>query len=223
MKILHVSDTHGNLPELDKEADIIVHSGDFLPTKGRRMGERIRARAEFQYQRHWVSRRLQTLAEWIGPRPFLLTRGNHDFYNAVPAMRSAGIDAIDLSYQLVEHRGVTFYGFPPIPFVEGEWAAEMTEDSIAARLAVVPHCDILVPHCPPYGVLDVSEGRHLGSEALLNWLTYGLSPLGRKPRAVLCGHIHSSHGVSSLNGIVVSNSATVTRMLTVPEVVMITV
>ena len=45
--ICHVSDLHGELPEFEGlgQCDIIVNSGDWMPTKGRRMGERIQPRS----------------------------------------------------------------------------------------------------------------------------------------------------------------------------------
>lgn len=61
--------------------------------------------------------------------------------------------------------------------------------------------DILITHNPPYGILDFDDGINYGSEKLLEKLT----TLNLK--AHLFGHIHSSHGEETINGITFSNGS----------------
>jgi predicted phosphodiesterase len=49
VKILHISDTHGRMPELRGEHDVIVHSGDMLPNRSFGISA-----IEETFQRYWV-------------------------------------------------------------------------------------------------------------------------------------------------------------------------
>jgi Icc-related predicted phosphoesterase len=56
-------------------------------------------------------------------------------------------------------------------------------------LAKCPASAILVSHSPPKGAVDVSSsGRSLGSTAVRAAIA------SKKPRLVVCGHIHDSGG-----------------------------
>ncbi len=61
-------------------------------------------------------------------------------------------------------------------------------------MPIVPSAALLVVHSPPYGHVDRSRGRNLGSRAILDAI------LTRAPRLAVCGHIHESWGQRSLIG-----------------------
>jgi Icc-related predicted phosphoesterase len=61
-------------------------------------------------------------------------------------------------------------------------------------LAECPEGSVLAVHSPPHGHVDVSRGRHLGSESVLRAIE------SRRPRLALCGHIHEQWGRESTIG-----------------------
>src|ERR1051325_2270861 len=91
MKIVHVSDTHGLLPELPS-GDIVLHTGDFLPNRSRGVVD-----VETVHQMDWLRRHIIEIVDWIGDRPFLFVQGNHDYINPCPTLRDAGVDARNIS------------------------------------------------------------------------------------------------------------------------------
>lgn len=208
MRILHTSDTHGaDLSAIPLDGiDVIVHSGDFQPTKGRRMGERIRPVAESRYQERWIRKAAPKIAEWAGARLFLYLPGNHDFFHCVPDLEAAGVHIINLSGRTATVEGVSFYGYRFVPYLEGEWCGELREHEIAEHALEFPDVDVLVTHSPPAGILDAAHGDRHGSTALANEYLYHRE--GRWPRVWLCGHVHEGVGRMPFGDTLVVNSAT---------------
>lgn len=222
--IAHFSDTHG-LPRkrVPDDASIIVHTGDLFPNKTR--GNRF---VEPGYQREWLIKVLPNWHAWCGGRPFIHVPGNHDFFDPVPLMRRAGIDAHGVDSRelvkiwlassmtvdgvLTEERHITFAGIPDIPWMGGEWNHERHEVEISERFAEVLALrpDVVVCHCPIYGVLDSAYGNHIGSTSIATALLYG----EHEPLAYLHGHCHESHGEARLRNTLVSNAATIRRTIT---------
>lgn len=180
MKILHLSDTHGchhrlrNLPE----ADVLVHSGDFTMTGTE-------------------SEALDFL-NWLCDLPYkhkIFICGNHD-----DCLYDANIDGLDhnvhyLRNSGVEIDGVKFYGVPMF-----------MNDCISSRQNrnyddIPADTDILITHSPAYGILDLDDHTHYGSEALLKTVTT------IKPRYHRFGHVHAQHGILIKDGTVYSNGA----------------
>lgn len=219
MRILHVSDLHGTMPKIvDDSWDVMVNTGDWQPTKGRRAGDdKIRPRAEWLYQEQWVRRNLVQIAEWLRGRPMIFVPGNHDYYNPVPMLRTVGIDAIDANLTLVELGGLRFYGVPHIPFhpkfdLFPEWNRQVPEAEIAEIMKAVPRdIDVFLAHCPPAGILDQHGKRRFGSSAILHAFEHEWE--ADFPRLYLCGHIHASYGVHQWYEMHVSNAATGGRMI----------
>ncbi len=78
-------------------------------------------------------------------------------------------------------------GIPVTPF--GSWSYDFTEDEAEELLAECPEGGVLVSHSPPKGVVDVSSrGLSLGSVAVREVVER------RRPKLVVCGHIHDSAG-----------------------------
>ena len=69
-----------------------------------------------------------------------------------------------------------------------------------ARIPADP--DILITHCPAYGILDFDDGINYGSEEILERL-----PSFPNLKAHLFGHIHAQHGILEQNGVTFSNGA----------------
>lgn len=225
LSILHFSDMHGETSLLEgcpspEHFDAVVCTGDLCPNKTR--GKR---KSEVPYQSEWVINNVLWFRSLCQDKPFLLTRGNHDFADICTILRRAGIRAHALERQPYGdgpfvHRGVVFAGLPHIPFIAGEWNFEAhpgAELRYQTDLALEPDPHVLAAHCPPYGILDGSDcGDHFGNAPLSNIIAF------EKPRrlhTVLCGHVHShggQHAYDPTIGVHVFNNATTWRVVKIP-------
>jgi len=213
LRILHISDTHGYMPELRGDFDVVVHSGDLLPNKT--FGIR---RVEETFQANWLEALAPQLKKWLGAKPFLFCPGNHDFVDPIPYLRAAGVSAHSIADCLFELKGVRFYGFPWVP-VFGSWNYMVSSEERRARLAPALELldegkiDVFVAHGPMRGVLDRNgDGERCGSRVMREAMQNAKIP----PKLFLHGHIHESAGVHGWSrGVIVSNAACVQRILTV--------
>ncbi len=223
MKICHISDTHSLMNKLNGDFDAIVHSGDFMPnspfrfTSSFQLNGYIDVPREYHFQKKWITDNLQRLADWIGDKPFIFCAGNHDFYDPIPLMKDYGINAINITNASYTYNGLKFYGFPYVPFI-GCWNFELGHDKMTEEVERVValsnegEIDILVCHCPPANILDYDhkQGKHFGNGPLKTSLEYKFDIL---PKALLTGHIHQSHGTYVYNNMIISNAATIQRII----------
>lgn len=227
--LIHISDNHSTLPKLPGDADeMVVCSGDFFPNSTRGVVE-----VEETYQTQWLIENLPAIKKWIGGRTFIFCDGNHDFIDPCEILQREGVRAISITNRLKQHNGITFYGFPYIPWIGGEWNYEchvpdMINQVAKLKLALSRGVDVLVAHCPPYGILDanfvIRDGtrlvvpgwaEHCGNRILTNLLSYELDniPKELRPKYLLCGHIHESHSIMEEFGMTISNAATIVRLI----------
>ncbi len=203
MRLCHVSDTHGWFRPVPTDADIIVHSGDFLPNRTFGIWS-----IESAYQPKWIEDNAEKLKEWVRDRPLLITHGNHDFINIVPHLQTIGIDAHQLDDRRYVHSGIVFYGFPHVPAFSAQWNYETSHTELTARTEAIDleGVNFLVAHSPFFGVLDRNQkGERCGSKPMRKFLQENR----HVPEYYLCGHIHESNGVQHWSrGIKVYNSAT---------------
>lgn len=181
MKILHISDTHGNHHRLLDlpEADVVVHSGDF--TMNGSEAEAI------------------DFMNWFCDLPYrhkIFICGNHD-----DCLYGANIDGLDdnvhyLCNSGIEIDGLKFYG---VPMFMGDCVTDRQSHNY---VRIPADTDILITHCPAYGILDFDDGINYGSEEILERL-----PSLHNLKAHLFGHIHAKHGMIGHDGIVFSNGA----------------
>lgn len=180
MRILHLSDTHGchhRLRDLP-EADVLVHSGDFCM-----VGSQEEA-IDF--------------LNWFCDLPYrhkIFICGNHD-----DCLYGANIDGLDnnvhyLCNSGIEINGLKFYGVPM-------FFSDCISNRQIKHYANIPEdTDVLITHCPPYGILDLDGNTNYGSKELLTKIS--AIPL----EAHLFGHIHAQHGIKIFNSIIFSNGA----------------
>jgi Icc-related predicted phosphoesterase len=225
MKILHFSDNHGQFDDIsNKEFDVVVCSGDFFPNKnwGPLQNSRMH-QEEIKFQTGWLKDRIPFMKEWLQNKPFLFCSGNHDFINPCAILQENGIKAIDLDNNVVEYGGLTWYGFPYIPMIQGFWNKECGSqylkeetDKFVKRLEDANKfdaLDVLVSHCPLYGILDECFGEHCGNQHMNNVLAYRFNKL---PKLMCFGHIHNSWGCDTFgeeDEMFISNAATGYRIL----------
>lgn len=219
MRILHFSDNHGLIPELDLDGiDAVINSGDFLPNKTHG-GNSYYLSMELQFQQTWIKENEEELAEMVPPPiPFLISRGNHDFINPADYLSD---NVHDLTSKLVEICGIKFFGYPYTPWLAGEWWGELTErqekHAMEGLLLVLERDkpDVLISHGPMHGILDKnSYGEHCGSGKLRKLLMHTTKHL---PKVMLHGHIHEHAGKSMMTSagrdMRVFNSATIVQTI----------
>jgi Icc-related predicted phosphoesterase len=109
--------------------------------------------------------------------PRLGIHGNHDGEHEL-----AGVGIDDLHLSRVEVGGWTFCGFEgSVRYHEGPHQYTQQEAAILAR--VLPAAEVLLCHCPPWGVNDdPSDPAHAGFRALRDWVER------HRPRYLLHGH-----------------------------------
>ena len=121
--------------------------------------------------------------------------GNHD-----ACLYGAKIDGLDKNVHYLCNSGVVIDGvkFYAVPmFME-----DCISDRQSRNYAAIPaDADVLITHCPPYGVLDFGDGINYGSTELLAKVEE------IKPHLHLFGHIHKQHGVEKKGLTTFSNGA----------------
>lgn len=221
IRFTHLSDTHGIWPGYfsdtfppSKNVDFVVHSGDMAPNNSdipRHLRPTLERKKEEAYQENWWKGNLEALKKELSGRPFIFIRGNHDFFDPLQLLLNADINAFCVENRrkviTVKDHDLVFYGLPQIPYLSGEWNFETRLDEMKEYVEKIPECDILLAHCPPYGILSHPEkdGKQGGNSALTHWLDYGSEFL---PKYILTGHMHESRGIFVYNDTVISNAAT---------------
>lgn len=211
MRIMHVSDRHGSFPNLKGYFDVVVDSGDMLPDPPSKKENLQKA------QLWWLENHLNDFKKWLSGKPFLFTCGNHDWLNAElieQTLNDNGIQAYCLHDKLVTYNNVNFYGFPYVPPITGEFAYESVYDVMVDRVNALvdtikkSYIDVVVAHCPPANCLDLDfkQNRRFGNIAMADALNYKLEE-ELLPCYYLTGHVHSSHGFMTINGMMISNAA----------------
>lgn len=175
MRICCLSDIHGYLPTIP-DCDLLLLAGDYC--------------RDHNYHA-WYGR---SFARWIAEIAnrgikVVGVAGNHDFIFeqredfSIPHwtyLQDSGF----------RWNGLNIWGTPWQPRFY-DWAFNLDEPELEKKWSLIPDdTDILILHGPPYGYGDRTEdGRRTGSSSL----TKRIKEV--KPKLVVCGHIHCSHGV----------------------------
>lgn len=121
------------------------------------------------------------------------------------AARESLQDLVYLQDEAATVCGVKFYGSPWTPRFF-DWGFQLGYEA-ARHHWLIPQCDVLVTHGPPFGMLDLcDDGRRVGCRALTETLTdintlaraakkAGDAPCRVPPSIHAFGHIHHSYGV----------------------------
>lgn len=171
MTIAFLSDTHGKHREMKNmpQADVLIHAGD-LSWNG-------------------TEEEIADFISWLGSLDYrhkIFIAGNHD-----DCLDGAEIEGLPenchyLCNSGIEIGGVRIWGVPLFLSDEIYW-----EDLYPEKIARIPEqTDVLISHCPPFGILDKSAfGANMGSEDLRRRVE------NTAPRYHLFGHIHEACGV----------------------------
>ncbi len=187
MKILVVSDIHGNHAELKKLAaethgvQLMIAAGDLTHFGSREDAETV----------------LDSL-DGLG-LPYAAVPGNCDNESAAAAIAERGVNIEGVEKEL---EGVRLFGIGgglPGPVSTPN---EISEDDISSALEELKGGDLLlVSHQPPAETVAdrAMKVKHVGSSALKKWID------DHTPLLTVCGHIHESHGFQEYNGSYVLN------------------
>ncbi len=188
MRIYAVADIHGKKPYIDEvkknlirwAPDILVMAGDMTSF----------------FRKNGLASELKRFA-----LPKLAVRGNTDLKPAEQVFIRNRIIIIDKKqFVFKEHDFVGISGTIPLPFLSIIGFPEKKRLAEIEPL-VTPH-SILVTHPPPRKTLDKAGGKyHAGSINLKHFIEK------RKPRLLICGHIHEQSGYALHGRTLVVNCA----------------
>ncbi|HBC89320.1 MAG TPA: metallophosphoesterase [Lentisphaeria bacterium] len=186
IRLVIIADTHlGHHDILLPDGDILIVAGDFTEHR----------QAE-----------IVDFNNWLGMRPHshkIIIAGNHDLpvENNPDEARELLFNAIYLQDKCANVMGLSFYGTPWSP--ASGWSFQLEDDRLNEKWRKIPeNIDVLVTHCPPYGILDRSTtGIHLGCPLL----TENLQRI--RPKLHVFGHIHESYGILRKDGTLYANAS----------------
>lgn len=214
MIIAHVSDTHGKFPPIPKSAEIVISSGDDLPNTTRGNEE-----VEPYFQRVWINANVENYKKWLDGRTFIRCAGNHDFCPMLcPTLTDANIPAIDVTNNYYVFNELGIYGFPYIPYINGEWKFESTVSDMSRHvrrlkdILVKNKIDILVAHAPIANILDFAYGDHIGNPQIKDLFEYMLEEK-HLPKLYAHGHAHENYGTELIGNMLISNAATTVNFI----------
>lgn len=190
MKIIFISDTHGqNISPINiPNGDILIHCGDISSLGGKQQVE------EF--------------IDWFTNLPHkhkVFIAGNHEITFDVNKNNGTKPDwllklLLNLPYNIhyLENSSITIeniniYGSPISPWFYGErWAFNKHQGNDIKKVwdKIPNDTDILITHCPPFGILDYAKysRKNVGCEELL------IKVNQLKPKIHAFGHIHEGYG-----------------------------
>lgn len=196
IKVVCISDTHGQIVKNLPDADILIHSGD------------------------WSSRgtwkETNDFLIWMGQirmgyKKVVCVPGNHDRWIdentplAKDEFAKLGIDL--LIDQTMYYGNHVIHGNPWSPEF-GSWSFMANDVEREGYCRLIPaDTTILVSHAPPEGYLDTlawgssEPGKHAGCQ----WLKEAV--LRIKPKLHTFGHIHEGSGIQGVDGTLLVNAS----------------
>ena len=212
LKIVAISDIHGDLPELP-ECDVVCCAGDISP---------LEYQTDQTQMLGWFYLVFLPWVESLPCKKFIIVAGNHDFFlqnihrrlidESDGYRRYTWRSASDVMKKLLpgnlrgkynklvylcdssyEYEGHRFYGTPWIRDLSG-WAFYQDNDSLMEKYRNIPkQCDVIITHMPPKieGLGEVIQGGCFNTGT-----DYGSPELAevlktRDFKYALCGHVHS--------------------------------
>ena len=190
-KIVCLSDTHNCSEQITvPDGDILIHAGD-ATNRG----------TQFE---------VEEFLKWFSSLPHkhkIFVAGNHDWLyetnNRIARLLTANFNINYLQDSSVEIENLKFYGSPwQLRFYD--WAFNLNRGAeMAEKWQMIPNnTDILITHCPPYGILDKTPG---GDFAGCEELRLKIEELRLK--AHVFGHIHCGYGTIEKSGVKFVNAS----------------
>ena len=179
VRLVMIADTHQRHSEMDiPDGDILIHAGDFSMDWPKTV--------EMKQAYHFF--------DWLAEQPHkhkVLIAGNHDYiFEKIQAVRKTLHPSIHYleGYGIVLDR-VKIWGGPWTPRFF-DWAFNVDRgEAIRRYWDWIPRdIDVLVPHGPPFGILDDTPSGPVGCEELAEVVDK------IQPKVHVFGHIHPQYG-----------------------------
>lgn len=206
LTLVHASDLHGNWqPLVDHDcssADLFLFTGDTLPNF------RCPREHEGFYQTEWLknNKAVNAFLSKVNGRPIFFVDGNHDFMK----LSSVLPNSTELTTKsLTCYLGFTFAGFPEVPWIDGYWNHECSQEKLAAHTKKILNLgtfDVLATHAPPSGIL--SHIPDWGNRELRDMVLSSSKSSPLPFRYNFFGHIHECGGMQEvIDGVVFVNGS----------------
>ncbi len=183
MKIVAMSDMHGQLPDRVPDCDLLLLAGDLAPVDNHALA----------HQAEWLDQVFRRWLMGLPARKIIGIAGNHDLvFEQEPRWVPRDLPWTYLQDNGTLWEGLRIWGTPWQPWFF-DWAFNGGPDQLQRQWALIPDdTDILVVHGPPYGYGDgipQRQGvRRCGCPHLLERIR------AIEPRLVVFGHIHEGRG-----------------------------
>lgn len=196
MKIVAMSDLHGDLPRVDtfEECEVAFICGDFSP---------LNIQANDKKMKKWLAGTFKPWCEALPCDKVFFIAGNHDWVALRDPEFMKTVFPIDEKVTYLCHEKASYiskegkeYKLFGTPFCKQfcNWAFMEEDDELAKLYLAIPDgLDVLLSHDQPYGYGDIilqkiywNEGEHIGNKPLLETVFV------RQPRYMFCGHLHST-------------------------------
>lgn len=204
IKICAISDTHGLLPEIKEEIDLLFICGDISPLKIQSQDSKIKK---------WLETRFLFWIKSIKVDKVILIGGNHDFFfqhcskNYIKELELLSDNKLKYLhneyYEYLDRFGKIWSIFgTPYCKIFGNWPFMLDYQTLEEKFKQIPEkVNIILSHDAPLGISDIClansyfEGLgHLGNSSLRNRLDE------IEFNYLFHGHLHSSdHKAQQLN------------------------
>jgi Icc-related predicted phosphoesterase len=182
MRIVAISDLHGEVNIDIPQADMLLIGGDITPSR------------DINQSSNWFKNYFKPWLDKLPVKHIVAVAGNHDSIFTSGKKLLPKLKWKYLEDKTCKTEGISIFGSPwTITFCN--WYFMKSDIDLAQNWKLIPEgIDILLLHGPPQGCADLSNPRygfvnHVGSTSLLKAI------LEKKPRLVVFGHIHDGHGI----------------------------
>lgn len=200
--ITATSDLHGNLPDISP-CDLLLLCGDLCPD------------GSPEFQAEWLNGPFREWLDTIPCKEIVGIAGNHDLiFGQAKSLVPKQLRWHYLEDSLIECFGLKIYGTPwQLPF----WGVfNKNDNELVEQYAAIPSTiDVLISHAPPFGIFDeIPLSPSTDPEFLhdndLSFDHAGSISLRRrvlelKPKLFVCGHIHCSVGICTIEDTIFAN------------------
>ena len=192
MKIVAISDLHGQLPKIPK-CDLLLIAGDICPVINH----------DLNFQACWLDTNFRWWLKKIPAEKVVAIAGNHDRIFEESPQKVPSLPWIYLQDTQTEFKELKIWGSPWQP-VFYWWAFNLYEKDLKEKWKLIPNnTDVLILHGPPYKygdkALKGNNFENTGSPSLLEKIKE------IKPKLVVFGHIHEGRGQWKLNNTILAN------------------